>query len=109
MIPAPLTLINALRATDPYIEVIYTQGSCFQFHTFLLTFFPDGKPWMSDDKDHVVTEINGSLYDITGVVEPDGYYPCSPDDLAVAQTWSFSRTRLLSLGECPSCDEPLIA
>lgn len=105
----PLTLIDALRATDPYIEVIYTQGSCFQFYTLLLTFFPNGKPWMSKDKDHVVTEIDGVLYDITGVVAPDDYAVCTDDDLALARTWSFSRTRLLSLGECPNCDEPLIA
>ncbi|MCY9861533.1 hypothetical protein OTK49_03250 [Vibrio coralliirubri] len=64
---------------------------------------------MSKDKDHVVTEIDGKFYDITGEVEPDEYAPFTDDDLTLAQTWSFSRTRLLSLGECPNCDEPLIA
>jgi hypothetical protein len=34
-------LIASLRATDPYIETIYTRGSCYKFYLFLKGIWPE--------------------------------------------------------------------
>lgn len=99
-----LTLINALRESDRAIEVIYTHGSCYRFHLFLKALFPDAKPLISNAKDHIITEINGQYFDISGEVEAVDYRPLSDSDIEMVQGWSFSKSRLLSLGDCPSCD-----
>jgi hypothetical protein len=101
-------LIFSLRATDRYVETIFSEGGCYKFHLFLAALFPGAKALINKDRDHVVTLLNDSCYDITGKVERVGYHELSADDLSLVERWSFSRTRLLSLGECPNCEEPLI-
>lgn len=103
-----INIINALRKTDKSIEVIYMNGSCYRFHLFLKELYPNAIPYMSQDKDHVITKINNEFYDITGKVEEESYYPFTDDDFKLAEKWSFSRSRLLSLKDCPNCDEPIL-
>jgi len=103
-----LKIINALRETDRAIEIIYMHGSCYRFHLFLKKLFPQAMPFISNDKDHIITEINGQFFDITGEVKSDGYRPLELDEISMVLNWSFSKSRLLSLGECPSCDEPIL-
>jgi hypothetical protein len=99
--------IEALRGSDNYIEAIFTQGGCYQFHLFLKTLYPNAKPMLSEDKEHVVSLIDGRYYDITGEVN-EFYEPMTPAEIKEAETWSFSRTQFLSLGECAHCEEPLL-
>lgn len=47
-------------------QQVYTEGSCYHFYLILKTVFPESKPYY--DMDHIITEINGKFYDITGEV-----------------------------------------
>jgi hypothetical protein len=60
-----LRFINAIRQTDRYISDIYLNGACYQFHLLLKTFFPECEPYISKEKDHVITKYAGRYYDIT--------------------------------------------
>ena len=48
-------------------QQVYTEGSCYHFHLILKEVFPTAKPWY--DMDHMITEIDGKYYDITGEVQ----------------------------------------
>ncbi len=100
-------IIKSLRESDCYIEAIFTQGGCYQFHLFLKALYPKAKPMFSEDKEHVVSLIHGDYYDITGKVS-EFYDPMSQEQIKEAETWSFSRTQFLSLGECVNCEEPIL-
>jgi len=104
----PLTIIEALRKTDEYIHPIFMQGGCYQFHLFLKSIYPECKPYLHHDRDHVATEINGKLYDITGEVKYDLYDELTDQDKTMVEGWSFRKNNLLKLTECPACDEPII-
>jgi len=102
-----LKVIDALRQTDYYIDVIFMQGACYKFHLFLKALFPDAKPLINNDKDHVVSLVDGKLYDITGEVDGAGYRELSGEDLKLVRTWTFAGNKLISLGECQNCEEPI--
>jgi hypothetical protein len=100
-------IIKALRESDAYIETIFTQGSCYKFHLFLKSLYPKAVPVINEEKDHIGTLIHTDVYDITGKVS--GNYNVMADyEIELAQTWSFSKSRMLQLGECPVCEEPLV-
>lgn len=101
------SVIETLRESDCYIKTIFTQGGCYQFHLFLKSIVPTAEPMISEDKEHVVSLINGEYYDITGKV-CEFYDPMTKDEIKEAKTWSFSRSQFLSLGECSNCEEPLL-
>lgn len=50
---------------------IFTKGSCLNFYLILRTVYPNAIPWYNQD--HIVTEIDGRFYDITGSVSNEGY------------------------------------
>lgn len=103
-----LRLIDALRQTDKYIEMIYMNGACYQFHLFIKTFFPESKPYISKEKDHVITKYAGKYYDITGEVSGNGYTSMTESEIDMASEWSFHRTKVIQIGECPRCEEPIV-
>ena len=103
----PLKLISNLRDADYYMQVIFTQGACYKFHLFLKSLFPNAIALINDDKDHIVTLIDGCMYDITGKVN-GSYHPLSDSDLTLVEGWTFAGYKYLSLGECPHCEEPLL-
>src|SRR5690554_6229035 len=103
-----LRFINALRQTDRYIEMIYMNGACYQFHLLLKTFFPESKPYISKEKDHVITKYAGRYYDITGEVSGNWYTPMTESEIDMASGWSFHRTKVIQIGECPHCEEPIV-
>jgi len=103
-----LRFINALRQTDRYIEMIYMNGACYQFHLLLKTFFPESKPYISKEKDHVITKYAGRYYDITGEVSGNWYTPMTESEIDMASEWSFHRTKVIQIGECPHCEEPIV-
>ncbi|WP_440435970.1 hypothetical protein [Pseudoalteromonas luteoviolacea] len=104
----PLKIINSLRDTDCYMQVIFSQGACYKFHLFLKSLFPNATALINGDKDHIVTLIDGFMYDINGKVD-GSFYPLSDSDMALVEGWTFAGNKYLSIGECPSCEEPLLA
>ena len=103
-----LTLINSLRKTDYYIDVIFMQGACYKFHLFLKELFPDAEPLINRDKDHVVSRIDGKCFDISGEVSGAGYTEICKQDIEKIKSWTFAGNKLISLGECQNCDEPIV-
>ena len=104
-----LLLVNSLRETDNYIESIFTKGGCYQFYLFLKNIYPDAIPFIHKNKDHIVSKIEDKLFDITGIIEDKKEYsPLKKSELEMVEKWSFSRTHLLQLKECPFCEEPLV-
>ncbi len=101
-------IITALKGSEPYIEVIFLQGGCYQFHVFLREIFPGAVPLINSSKDHVISLINGIGYDISGVVDISGYQHMTASDEAAAKEWSFSKEQALSIGECRFCEEPIL-
>jgi len=68
-----LNLISEIRYSHEDMIEIYTRGSCLNFHIILRTIFPRAVPWFNID--HIITEIDGKFYDITGSVSNKGYRP----------------------------------
>lgn len=102
-----LKLINSLRSTDPYIEDIFLYGGCYQLHLFLKSVFPSAVPYISIEKDHVVSMIYGQLFDITGIVKDGNFIQATDEDIRIAEQWSFYKNYQLKISECPVCGEPV--
>ena len=103
-----LQFINAIRQTDKYIEMIYMNGACYQFHILLRTFFPASEPHINKEKNHVITKYTGKYYDITGEVSGKNYTAMTKSDIEMAKKWSFYKTKVIQIGECPHCEEPIV-
>lgn len=86
----PLNIIEALNKTDPFLEIVFTRGACYDFHLFLKRFFDDAIPLLSKSKCHIISDIGGKYYDITGVVDNEGYERLDDHDVFTVQLWSFS-------------------
>lgn len=66
-------------------------------------------PYISKEKNHIVTKYKGRFYDIDGEVKcMEGYTKLSIEELPMVEGWSFRRNKLLTLTECPACDEPFV-
>lgn len=108
----PLLIINALKITDNYIEDIFLNGGCYQFHLFLKTLFPNSIPYINDKKNHIYTKIGNELYDILGTVEnweQEYVEPLNLEENPEVKEWSFSNHNWLKIRECPNCEEPITA
>jgi hypothetical protein len=104
-----LLLVNSLRKTDRYIENIFMQGGCYQFHLFLKNIFPDAIPFIHKDKDHIVSKIGNNLFDITGIIEIENEYsPLKKSEFEMVEKWSFSRNKMIQISECSFCEEPIV-
>lgn len=102
-----LGVIDALRSADRYIEIIFTEGGCYQFFKFIKTMRPEAEPVINLDKNHIGAKINGVVYDINGIVGWE-HKPLSIKMESIAKGWSFSKKAMIQLGECPNCEEPLL-
>lgn len=69
----PIELIGAIRNSFKQSVNVYTEGGCYQFYKILKVAFPQAKAYY--DSDHVITEIDGKFYDITGIVEKKTHLP----------------------------------
>ena len=98
--------IEALRATDKYIETIYMGGGCYQFHSLLKKMYPECEPMRSGIFDHVVTYYQNKYYDITGEIT-GVFHPLSKLDVRIAKLWNFSKNKMIQIGECSHCEEPI--
>ena len=108
-----LTVINSLRESDEYIKTIFLEGGCYKFHLFLKALFPECKVMINKEMDHVITEYKGKYYDIQGELdvidfEESDFKYIHNDDLDIVEGWSFSGNKVLSLGECQYCEEPIL-
>jgi len=63
----PEQFIATIRDSFIGSQQVYTEGSCYHFYLILKQVFPDAKPHY--DADHIITEIDGKFYDITGEVK----------------------------------------
>lgn len=102
-----LRFITALRQTDRYIEMIYMNGACYQLH-LLLKKYTDCEPLINAERNHVVTKFKDKLFDITGEVIGE-YIPMTNKDIKIASEWSFHKTKMIQIGECQVCEEPIMA
>lgn len=103
----PIQFIDLLRKSDGYIKYIYTEGGCYQFYLLLTSLFDGCEPLINSKKDHVVTRIDGVLYDINGIAHNGHYHVMTKDDHQKASGWSFYNNNLLKITDCPNCDEPI--
>lgn len=66
-----LNTISAIRDSHSQMENIFLQGSCLNLFCILRTIYPQAQPWFNID--HIITEIDGRYYDITGQVSNKRY------------------------------------
>lgn len=97
-----LEFIEIIRESDDYISSIYMNGGCYQFHLILSKYLGrDCYPLINKERNHVVTNFKGTSYDVMGLAS-GSYSRMNVDDLSLAKTWRFSKTKALTT-ECESC------
>lgn len=68
-----LNLIAEIRNSHSKMEEIFLNGSCLNFHMILRSVYPESEPYFNIN--HIITKIDDKFYDITGIVNPEGYIP----------------------------------
>lgn len=110
-----IKFLELLKEADTYIPDIFSKGSCFKLFKILKHLYPDAEPYKCGSRNqtlnqdafsHVVTKIDGILYDINGVFEPGFRFPLvvpmNDKDITKAEKWSFSNNYFfLDCEECP--------
>lgn len=76
-----LSFIRVVRCSFPDAAIIYTHGACYGFYQILKEVFPSAVAMMSSDKGHIVTLIDGKLYDINGVLTTNSGLHRDPDEV----------------------------
>lgn len=107
----PEQLIKNLRKSDEYIETIFMQGSCYKFHLFLKSIYPNAIPYLHLDGDHIVSRIGNNYYDIKGRLKKEHdflYEVLNEDNIEEVVKWSFAKNNCLKLTECQFCEEPIV-
>lgn len=66
-----LNLIYTIRNSFEGANIVYTKGSCYQLYLILKQVFPEAEAWATDN--HVITEIDGKFYDISGLADNSKY------------------------------------
>lgn len=93
-----LRLIQLIRESHDVMEDIFKEGSCLNFHMILKHVYPEAKAWYNID--HIVSEIDGRFYDITGEVSTlrifgenyqpfDKYYSKARKKKAIQQMYKY--------------------
>lgn len=100
--------IEELRNTDIYIRHIYTQGGCYKLFQLLSKMYNGCIPYISEQKNHIITRYKNKYYDITGeVYDVKGYTQLTIEEKLMVEQWSFHKNNLLLITDCPNCDEPI--
>lgn len=101
--------IEELRNTDLYIQHIYSEGGCYKLFQLLSKMYKNCAPYISEQKNHIITKYKNKYYDINGeVYDVEGYTLLSIEEKLMVEKWSFHKKNLLKLTECPVCDEPIV-
>lgn len=67
-----IDFITLIRESCPSRQIhIFRNGACYQFFKILKSVYPQAVAYYNQD--HVITEIDGKYYDITGEVEKEGH------------------------------------
>lgn len=82
-----LNLISILRESHSQMENIYLHGSCFDLFRLLHSVYPEAIPYTNCN--HIITRIDDKYYDITGVVNPSGYF-------SMYDMWGKRTSRLIT-------------
>lgn len=64
--PSPVVLIARIRQAHSKMVDIFSRGSCWELYLILQEVWPHATAYY--DGSHIVTEIDGALYDIHGDV-----------------------------------------
>jgi len=64
-----LALIKSVRESFPDATIIYKFGACYGLFGILKSVFTQAAPFENADRNHIVTDIDGILYDIKGEVQ----------------------------------------
>lgn len=64
-----LSFITAISDSFPDSIFVYTNGGCYKFYLILNSVFKEAVCYYSIVEGHVITEIGGRYYDITGEVK----------------------------------------
>jgi hypothetical protein len=67
-----LSIISAIRESWPSMADVSIRDNCMDFYSILKRIFPQARPWYKAN--HIITEIDGKFYDITGEVNNNGYH-----------------------------------
>ena len=85
----------------------FLEGACFHLFDVLRQAFPGARGMHDQVRGHVLTLIDGALYDATGEVPHSaGYVPLGKEPRAVSQLRREALRKLKSLNVC-SCVEEL--
>lgn len=85
-----LNTISQIRNSHSKQESIFLYGSCLNFYLILHSIYPEAKPFFNVD--HIITEIDGKYYDITGqILNVKGYAPYTSYYNKKTTSKSFSR------------------
>lgn len=79
-----LSLITLIRESHSAITDIYTKGSCLNFFCILHSIYPEAIAWFNIN--HIISEIDGKFYDITGEVK------CTSDYMKYTEWYNKRRT-----------------
>lgn len=101
------SIIKSIRDSFVFSVDVYTKGSCYKFFEILKAIFPDAVAWYSLDTDHVLTCIDGVLYDINGVViGGTDYKPLSEYSQSIIDEIKMAKFNgHLDYIECPNCSD----
>ena len=99
-----LKIIELIRESFIGSEEVYTMGSCYQFYKILKELFPEANAYY--DSHHVITEIDGIFYDITGIVQKERHIPIKehyPNTKVIDCKYNINGN--LAAEKCPYCLE----
>ena len=99
--------IEAIRNSFHESICVYTRGGCYKFYEILHSIYPQSIAWYSLESDHIVTCIDGILYDITGfVIVGDDYKPLKEyDDDTIELIKKAKWNGDINYIECPNCHD----
>jgi len=99
--------IETIRESFVGSITVFTKGSCYKFYEILKEVYPQATAWYSENDDHVVTCVDGVLYDIHGFVIANDTYKelleYEMDIIVAVCRAKFNGN--IDYVECPNCDE----
>ncbi len=93
---SPEEYLEHLRELIPGAVYRFTNGDCYKLYEGLRACYPQAVAWYDIVAGHVLTEIDGSFYDITGkVIPPEEHFiplDYEPNIAAQAPFWAYQPT-----------------
>ena len=105
-----LKSITTIRESFVGSEIVFTNGSCYKFYQILRLVHPV-KPYYANG--HIVCELNGFFYDITGEVKGDfvlfdeNFYADFEMGITYENIVNNRFNGHIDFIQCPNCDETI--